>query len=82
MSRLSSEELKDIADTQKGGEVVNAVLTFMGRTARGPLKEPSEDQAAGKQARAMSVDHHPSNACSDDSQINSDSQRREALMRR
>lgn len=39
-------------------------------------------RTAEKQLRVMSVDHDPSNACGDDLQINSDSQRWEALMRR
>lgn len=72
--------IKDIANTDRG--FVNVVLTFMGRTAKGQSRELNEDQTAGKQLRVMSVDQDPSNACSDDIQINSDSQRREALMRR
>lgn len=72
--------IKGTATTEKG--FANAVLTFTDRTAKGQLEESNEDQTVVKRLRVMSVDHDPSNACSDDMQINSDSQRRGALMRR
>lgn len=52
------------------------MLTFVDRIDKGQSEESNEDQTVGKQLSVMAVDHDPSNACSDDIQINSVSQRR------
>lgn len=57
------------------------MLAFLDRTVKGQTEESNEDQTVAKRLRVMSVNHDPSHACSDDMQMNSDSQRQEALMR-
>lgn len=52
------------------------MLTSVDRIAKGQSEESDEDQTVRKQLRVMSVNHHRSNACSEDIQIKSDSQRR------